>query len=167
MVPRPDDLIGNLDDVVEEFDHVSIGVHDIAQALPLLNLLGASYLNGGDVPRNGFRWMQFRLPGQGKVELVQPLDPEDEEHFLVRFLRDRGQGVHHLTFRVRDLTHSVAEARARGFTVVGVDTDHDWKEAFIHPESSHGVLIQLAQWSKEEPQAPMSAVLAGEIETVA
>lgn len=151
-------------DHVERFDHVAVALWDVATMLPSVELLGGRYRNGGDVHGAGFRWVQFHLPGAGKLELLQPLDVEDESNFLVRFLRTRGEGVHHLTFKVTDLPAAVAEARDRGLEVVGVDTSGSWKEAFIHPASNHGVLVQLAEWDDEtmpEPRASLAEVVAG------
>jgi len=148
-----------LDGLVERLDHVAIGVNDLGAAEPLLDLLGAKFRNGGDFIAGGFRWAQFYLPGSAKLELLQPLDRADESHFLVRFLATRGEGVHRRTFKVFDIEASVAKATALGFEVVGVSTDGWWKEAFVHPKSAHGVVVQLAQWEDSDP--PPERTLAG------
>jgi len=93
-----------------------------------------------------FRWIQFDLPGQGRLEMISPI-VEDGENFLNRYLDEHGEGLHHLTFKVTDIGKAVARAKELGFTVVGFnDSDPDWKEAFVHPASAHGVLIQLAEF---------------------
>jgi methylmalonyl-CoA/ethylmalonyl-CoA epimerase len=152
-----------LSSVVDRFDHVSIAVWDIRSALPVVELMGGRFLRGGDV--TGFRWAQWALPGAGKLEMIQPLAGSDEENFLVRFLTERGPGLHHLTFRVTNLLEAVAHARDLGFDVTGISPEGDWKEAFIHPQSSHGTLIQLAEWddTKADPTAStvLEAVLGG------
>lgn len=153
------DPIAHLEDLVERFDHVSAAVWDIDGALPMVEVMGGRYRNGGDSARGGFRFAQFRLPGGAKLELIQPLDGAGPDHFLVRFLRSRGEGIHHLTFKVLDLHRAVARARDLGFDVVGVDdSDPGWKEAFVHPRSAHGVLIQLAEW--EDGPEPGDAAVA-------
>lgn len=139
--PLPDELA----DLVEGFDHVALAVHEVADLHPLLELLGARPGDTGDDEQGGFRWVQFTVRG-GKLELLQPLDPDDTDNFLVRFLASRGEGVHHLTFKVTDLPGAVARARRLGFEVVAVGDAGPSKEAFLHPRSTHGVLIQLAQW---------------------
>ena len=161
MMPGEDASAEELSDVVEAFAHLSIAVNDISRSLALVGLLGGEYLTGGTVAGQGFRWVQFQLPGAAKLELVQPLDATDENNFLVRFLRARGEGVHHLTFRVDDVRKAVGAAKARGFKVVGINTDSDWKEAFVHPKSAHGVLIQFAQWKGSARIVALEDVLAG------
>jgi len=135
-----------LQDVIERFDHVSIAVHDIEIAQVLVDLLGGSHIGGGLSFAGDFRWIQFDLPGQGRLELISPV-VDDKDNFLNRYLAEHGEGMHHLTFKVRDIHRAVARARELGFTVVGVDdSEEGWKEAFVHPASAHGVLIQLAQF---------------------
>lgn len=158
------DLVAGLGGMVERFDHVSLAVWNIEDALTLVSLMGGRFRSGGDVPAR-FRWAQWDLPERGKLEIVQPLDPDDSDHFLVRFLRARGPGLHHLTFKVTNLLEAVDRARVLGFEVVGVSTDRWWKEAFVHPMSAQGVLVQLAEWTEhlDPPSVTLEAVLAGRV----
>jgi methylmalonyl-CoA/ethylmalonyl-CoA epimerase len=145
-----DALPSEIADLVERFDHVSIAVPDIAEALPLVEMLGGRFRSGG-IARGGFRWAQWHLPGAGKLEVVAPVDTDDPSHFLVRFLARRGPGLHHVTFKVRDIHAAIQRAEEAGFEVVDVDTsDPGWKEAFLHPKSASGVLVQIAEWTDRE-----------------
>ena len=135
-----------LQDFIERFDHVSIAVHDIGLAQTLVDLLGGTHIGGGLSNEGDFEWIQFDLPGQGRLEMISPI-LDDKSNFLTRYLDEHGEGLHHLTFKVHDIEAAVARARSLGFTVVGFnDTNEDWKEAFVHPASAHGVLIQLAEF---------------------
>lgn len=157
-LPLPD-----LGDIVERFDHVSVGVHDINTALPLVGLLGGVFRDGGNSMLAQFRWAQFDLPGPAKLELIQPLDPDDDHNFLVRFLELSGEGIHHVTLKVTDLEVAVARAIEAGLTVVGVnESNPTWKEAFVHPRSLNGVLVQLAEWVDGPPSGrTLDDVLSG------
>lgn len=136
-----------LGDLIERFDHVSLAVNRVVDALPLVEMMGGRFWDGGIQRHAGFRWVQFDLPGSGKLEMIEPLNPLDQDHFLVRFLASKGEGVHHLTFKVNDIEAAIARARALGLSVVGVSLkDAAWKEAFIHPKSANGVLMQIAEW---------------------
>jgi len=91
----------------------------------------------------GFRFLALRLPGDGKLEL---LEPAGAESFLSSFLERRGEGVHHLTMLVPDIRASIAVLRARGHEPVQVRLEKPvWQEAFVHSRDGHGVLIQLVQ----------------------
>jgi methylmalonyl-CoA/ethylmalonyl-CoA epimerase len=140
------EIADSLGSVIERFDHVSMAVNDIEAAAPLITLLGGTYFDGGTNPWGDFRWVQYDLPGTGRLELIAPLN-SDPDHFIQRFLTERGEGLHHLTFKVYDINQAVARSTEMGFTVTGFDDRlPDWKEAFIHPKSAHGVLIQLAEF---------------------
>ena len=127
----------------ERFDHVAIGVHAIDQGAVLFrDILGGESVAGWDVPEEGFRFAQFRYPNRMKIELMEPLG---ESGFLQKFLARRAEGVHHLTFRVKDLESKLEYLRSHGIEPVHISLQGQWKEAFIHPRQGHGVLIQLME----------------------
>lgn len=123
------------------FDHVAIAVHRIADAAGLIeDLLGG--VPGEHGTGEGFTFRQWTFAG-GTVEL---LEPRGSASFLLRFLGARGEGLHHVTFKVRDLPRWADRFRAAGYRVVGENYDNpEWREIFVHPKSAHGVLIQLAE----------------------
>lgn len=143
------DRIAGIADVVSHFDHVSMAVDDFTDAEALLLLIGAEHLDGGHATTGGFDWVQYRLPGGARLELIATRD-DDPGHFINRFLAERGPGLHHLTFRVEDIHRAADAAGEAGFDVVGLDdTDPEWKELFLHPRSANGVLIQLAEFPEK------------------
>ena len=133
-----------------EFDHVAVAVHSIKPALKLFrDALGGEYLMGGD-ERGVWRWVQFRYPGGGKIELLEPLG----EGFLEDFLRSRGEGLHHITFKTDDIHAAIAHLEGLGMELVDKQLeDPHWKEAFLRPSKSHGALIQIAQSSTPDDVA--------------
>jgi len=125
-----------------QLDHVAVAVHSIKAALPLFrDALGGEYLMGND--QDGWRWVQFRYPNGGKVELLEPLG---DEGFLARFLERHGEGLHHVTFKTDDIRAAIAHVESLGYELVDVHLDDPhWKEAFLRPSGAHGTLIQIAQ----------------------
>ncbi len=152
----------DFEDLIERFDHVAYAVDDVRPILPLIEFLGGTFLYGADNVRNHFRWVQFRLPGDAKLEVIAPLD---EDSFLTRFLRRRGAGIHHLTFKVRDLGAAARRADELGFTTTGYHESENWSEVFLHPSSAHGAVIQLAEWADDSHWAgpALEDVLAGRV----
>src|SRR5687768_2686406 len=122
---------------VLKLDHVAFATWDASGPVKLLTeLLGARFVDGNDEPRTGFRWLQFEFPGGGKVEVIEPLSTES---FLYRFLTKRGEGMHHVTFYVKDLSAAIEQARHAGYEPVDVNLEHEmWKEAFLHPRDANG-----------------------------
>ena len=55
-------------------------------------------------------------------------------------------------------------AHKAGLKVVGIHTDPEWSECFIHPSSAHGTVVQLAEWPDEHfPATTLEDVLAGRV----
>jgi methylmalonyl-CoA/ethylmalonyl-CoA epimerase len=130
--------------IADRLDHVSIATHRIASVVPLIrDVLGARYLMGGDETAQGFRWGQFQFAGGGVLEVMEPIGPVG---FLQDFLKQRGEGLHHVTLRVRDIERRARELEELGYHPVKPSYGNPiWKELFLHPRETHGVLIQLAE----------------------
>ena len=134
-----------------DLDHVAVAVRSIQAALPLFrDALGGEYLMGGDQDGT-WRWVQFRYPNGGKVELLEPLA---DDGFLARFLDNHGEGLHHITFKTDDIGAAIAQVERCGYELVDVNLeDEQWKEAFLRPSKAHGTLIQIAQSSHPDEVA--------------
>lgn len=151
-----------LADLIDYFDHVGLAVENLGSATRLFELMGGTFITGADNAALGFRWLQYRLPGDAKIEALAPVS---DDCFLWRFLRSRGEGVHHLTFKVSSVPEAARRAEQAGLKVVGLNVNPGvWSECFIHPSSAHGTLIQLAEWPDDyAPSVTLREVLAGEV----
>ena len=132
-----------------KLDHTALAVHSIREAAKLYGeILGGVFLFGYDQSKQGFRFEQYRYPNGGKIELLEPLN---DEGFVARFLRDRGEGVHHLTFKVVRIEELVQKLKTAGYRIVGENySNTEWKEAFISPTRAHGTIVQLAESDRYE-----------------
>ncbi|HVA04657.1 MAG TPA: VOC family protein [Acidimicrobiales bacterium] len=136
-------------------DHVAVAVERWTDAWPRYAVgLGGEWNSGG--MNIGFAPAQLRFANGGRVEILQPWQPEDNP-FLRRFLDHHGPSPHHLTFKVPDIAAAIDQARVAGFSPVGVDLSNDeWKEAFLHPRQATGIVVQLAQaayaWESHPPE---------------
>jgi len=127
---------------IKRLDHVCWAVWKLNDALPLLTeLMGLRVVGQWRNEAQGYAGVALEVPGgNGSIELLEPLG---EETFLARFLKERGPGLHHVTFEVEDIDRA-AEAMTR-FGIEpfrGVQRSHGWAETFIHPKDSGGVLFQ-------------------------
>jgi methylmalonyl-CoA epimerase len=103
-----------------QLDHVAIAVHDAATTAKLFrDVMGAEFLFFGDNVGQGFRFVQYGFPFGGRVELVTPI----AEGFVSRFLEKRGEGVHHMTFKVTDLRRQVERLQAGGVELIQVNLE--------------------------------------------
>ena len=129
--------------------HIAIAVNDIAQALPAYTEgLGLTATHIEDVPVQGARVALLPL-GETNLELVAPLTADSS---LARAIERRGEGVHHLCFEVDDIHAELAGLQARGVRLVDVVPRAGADGAlvaFVHPSSTHGVLLELRQAKKQ------------------
>jgi methylmalonyl-CoA/ethylmalonyl-CoA epimerase len=131
-------------------DHLAIGTPALADGWDLFGgVLGGSYVYGGDAP--GFWWGQLEFGSGPKVELLTPTGGPDAA-FLERFLASRGPGPHHFNFYSPDIRQTLAAIARQGIEPVYASLESDtWKEAFLHPKSAYGIVIQIAQPGGEGP----------------
>jgi len=127
-----------------DLDHIAVAVEQWADAWPrFVELLGGRWMSGGQGP--GFAPSQLGFANGMRVEVLEPHLVERND-FLRRFLDRSGPGPHHMTFKVKDLPAALSSAEAAGYRPINVDMrDPYWKEAFLHPKESCGVVVQLAQ----------------------
>jgi methylmalonyl-CoA/ethylmalonyl-CoA epimerase len=134
-------------DIVEKVDHLGIAVRDPRAADKFLREgLGATHIM--EMEWGGFTFATYVLGGASMLELVWAPDPG---HFINRFIEKRGEGVHHVTLKVRDLHRAIEHFRGLGIECIDVnDSNPAWKEAFIRPRDAFGILIQLAEYPEED-----------------
>lgn len=129
------------------FDHYSIAVPDAEKTMAFHEkLFGLQTNHRFQSTSEGFTGgVLDMLNGQGQIEVLGPLG---EDSFLDGFLAKHGPGLHHVTIEVKDLDAAVAYLREEmGIEPYrGVWSDGQWRQTFIHPRDSGGVLYQLFEW---------------------
>ncbi len=131
------DMIG-----IKRLDHVCWAVRKLDDALPLLTgLMGMREMGRWRNEEQGFSGVSLEVPGgTAHFELLEPLG---EDSFLRRFLKERGPGLHHVTFEVDDIDAAAQAIRDYGVEPFrGVQRGHGWAETYLHPKDSGGVLFQ-------------------------
>lgn len=125
-------------------DHIAIAAeHAIDNFARYRGDLGGSWVAGMYDP--GFYWGQLRFANGMTIELLEPADIAQDD-FLRRFLDRNGPGPHHVTFKVADIHAAIEAVTGGGYPPVRVNTANpQWKEAFLHPKQSHGIVVQLAE----------------------
>lgn len=106
--------------------------------------LGLQVSRSGDMPEMGIK--NALLPvGDAVLELIEPLDPQQGP--LTRFLQNRGEGVYMMALEVDDLDSTIESFQAKGVRLIDADAESRARggPVFIHPKSTHGVLIELIE----------------------
>ena len=160
---RADDPLGPLSAdggaVEARVDHVGIAVESVADAEPLLELLGAEKLVDEPDYDQGFRWAYYELGDASRLELIAPI--EGEESFLTGYLERSGPGLHHVTIEVADVGAAMEALEAGGVTVVDHAEREGYTEAFVPPGEANGVLYQLMEYQEEYTDAHGNSALIG------
>lgn len=132
---------------MDSIDHIGIAVKSLEEAIPAFSaLLGRNPSGEHEVPSEHVRVVFFG-DAAGRIEL---LEPTNDHSPIARYLARRGPGVHHICLTTSDLDTALRRAEARGMAVIeprirkGADGS---RVAFIHPRSTSGVLIELAERS--------------------
>src|SRR5215470_8435524 len=128
--------------MIKRIDHIAVAVDDLAGALDFWrDTLGLELAHQEEVPEQQAR-IAFLPTGESEVELVKPTT---DTSGLARYLAKRGPGIHHICFEVDDITATLAALKAKGVRLIDEQPrlGSDGKQfAFIHPESTGGVLIE-------------------------
>jgi LAO/AO transport system kinase len=125
--------------------HVGIAVRSLEEAASRFGgLLGLERGALYELPEFGVKAL-FLPVVEGNLELLEPLGTGST---VASFLEKRGEGMHHICFEVDDIEKALADFKAQGAKLI------DEKPrpgagghlvAFVHPKSTHGVLVELKQ----------------------
>ena len=130
---------------IKQINHVAIVVEDIDESLAFWrDALGIEMHEMRDVPAEKSKVAFLPVAGS-EIELVQPTS---DDSGIAKYLVKRGQGMHHVCLEVDDIDGMLAQLKAKGVRLINEQpkTASDGKRyAFIHPESSSGVLVELYQ----------------------
>jgi methylmalonyl-CoA/ethylmalonyl-CoA epimerase len=87
----------------------------------------------------------FLSVGDSNLELLEPASADSP---IAKFIEKRGEGIHHLCFRVDDIEAHLAQLKAKGYRLINespVPGAHGCRVAFLHPAAGNGVLIELSE----------------------
>lgn len=130
---------------IKALDHISIAVHDVAEAAAFFEKsFGLKVAHTEDIPEQGVKVAFIELGGVS-IELIQPLDESSSLH---KYLSKRGPGMHHIALNVDDIESCLANMKATGSRLIDEiprKGAHGKKIAFVYPNKSTGVLIELCE----------------------
>ena len=130
---------------VKKLEHIGIAVKDLAAAEALFTkLLGCEPYKRETVESEHVITSFFQV-GDVKIEL---LAASNDQSTIANFIEKRGEGLHHLAFEVDDIKSSLTEKSQEGFQLIHQapkDGADNKQIAFLHPQSTGGVLTEFCQ----------------------
>jgi methylmalonyl-CoA/ethylmalonyl-CoA epimerase len=132
-------------DIVEGIEEVVLAVDNQDSAVALFeDLFGFDFNESWTVPDGNMRVKCAKVGGT-EFHIIGTTAPEG---LIPKFIRERGEGLHHVAFRVRNLDQVVARLRDRSVRLVP-EQPSTWRDGrryiFAHPSSVHGLLIELLE----------------------
>jgi len=128
-----------------KIDHIGIATHGIDEAAAFWREgLGLSVDETEEVASQRVRVAMLSI-GESRIELLEATSADSP---ISKFLEKRGPGIHHIAIRVADIHAALARLREKGARLI----DEEPRKgaggclvAFVHPSSTHGVLLELVQ----------------------
>ena len=131
--------------LLTEIDHVAIAVADLEAALSwYTQVFGAHLVHRETVPSDGVEEALLAVADS----FVQLLTPTRDDSPVARFLASRGEGLHHVGYRVADCAVALQAVKDAGGRVIDQAPrpgSRGTTVAFVHPKASFGTLIELVQ----------------------
>ena len=135
--------------------HVGIAVKNIDSVQKIFNqILGLSFDTSMDVDAQKVRIAYSNATGdESVIELIEATDEKSPiypilDHPIHSFIKDKGEGVHHLCFEVDDLENVLLDLEKLDINTVGggvLEGSGKGKVAFLNPKDCAGILIELRE----------------------
>jgi methylmalonyl-CoA/ethylmalonyl-CoA epimerase len=133
---------------MRKIEHLGIAVKNLEEATKTYEaLFGKPAYQSEEVESEGVKTVFFKT-GENKIEL---LGATREDSPIAKYIEKRGEGIHHVAFDVEDIEAEIERLKSEGFRLISEspkDGADNKRIAFLHPKSSHGVLIELCEEKK-------------------
>ncbi len=125
-------------------DHIGVAVKSLAAAKSIYEKLGLDLAPEETVEAEQVRVVMVPL-GESRMEL---LEATSQDSVIAKFIAKRGEGLHHVSLRVPDLTAAVERLKQDGVRLVSDEIKvgaGGHRYVFVHPSSTGGVLLELVE----------------------
>jgi methylmalonyl-CoA/ethylmalonyl-CoA epimerase len=131
--------------MLEKIEHIAVAVEDLDAAIAhYRDVWGIEAVGRERVEDQGVE--EVMLPvGDSFIQLLGATGPDT---IVARFLKRRGEGLHHIAYEVDDLDGTLMALKERGVRLIDEaprQGARDQLVAFVDPKSNHGLLVELVQ----------------------
>jgi len=128
-----------------KIDHIGLAVKSLSETVKVYeNALGLQVSGYDQVDDQGVRVAMIPI-GDSRIELLEPTTADSP---IEKFMNKRGEGIHHIAIRVDNIEAALERLKASGARLIDSTPRrgaHNTRIAFVHPSSTHGVLLELVE----------------------
>ena len=129
-------------------EHIGIAVDDLNKTSSFWgNILNILHTSTEEVESEKVKTTIFDTK-KGKIEL---LSPSSSSSVVEKFIKNKGTGIHHICLEVDDINVAISELKEKSIVLINNKPKigaEGYKIVFIHPKSTGGVLVELAEKPK-------------------
>jgi methylmalonyl-CoA/ethylmalonyl-CoA epimerase len=131
-----------------KLEHLGIAVKSLSDSVPVFEkIFNKKATDIEEVSEQKVRVCKIKLENCD-IEILEPTDPESP---IAKFIEKRGEGIQHISFEVPDIKQSLNELKEGGVRLINEEPRTGAEGmliAFLHPKSTAGILMELAQHQK-------------------
>jgi methylmalonyl-CoA/ethylmalonyl-CoA epimerase len=131
--------------LLTEIDHVAIAVNDLEAAIEYYrDTFGCEVEHREVVEKDGVEEALLRVADS----YIQLLTPSRDDSTVAKYLASKGEGIHHVGYRVDDCAVALDSVKEHGYRVIDEAPrpgSRGTTVAFVHPKTAFGTLIELVE----------------------
>lgn len=130
--------------MIRKIDHVGIAVKSLDDAVETYSALGFEIKEFEEVEEQKVRVAMLPI-GESRIEL---LEATSDDSAIAKFISSRGEGIHHIAINVENIDEALQKVKNAGLRLIDERPRigaGGKKVAFVHPKSTHGVLLEFVE----------------------
>ncbi|MCT4565938.1 MAG: methylmalonyl-CoA epimerase [Maledivibacter sp.] len=130
---------------VLKVDHIGIAVKNLDETLKFYTEALGLEVQGTETVEEQKVKVAFLPLGDTEVELLESTSPDGP---IAKYIEKKGEGIQHVAFKVENIEEAIEHMKSKGFRMIDEKPRYGAggaKIAFMHPKSSHGVLVELSE----------------------
>lgn len=128
-----------------KLDHIGIAVKDLNETLKFYKDVLGLKVEGTEVVEEQGVKVAFLPVGDTEIELLESTTPDGP---IARYIEKNGEGMQHMAFLVENIEEAIEYMKNKGMRMIDEKPRYGAggaKIAFVHPKSSHRVLVELTE----------------------
>ena len=126
-------------------DHIGVAVNSISDGKGFWSDVLGLVHEGNETVESQKVTTAFFPAGASEMELLETTSPDGP---VTRFIAKKGEGIHHVAFRVADIEAALVELKQKGVRLIDEQPRPGAggaKIVFLHPKATNGVLVELCE----------------------